>query len=203
MTENFGANGLHLTRKECLCLCEQMTFAATERGRSEKMPKQYAEPEAYEAKLEKVMGRLGVEQYDYNWTRFECWVSFKYKGALYRFSHSIENAKAHGSNVKYGSDVFAQVVLSLEDLARMVERGIYDLSTWVAGMKYLPAGEPLEPCFSGLGFIQRPSTEEEVKAQYRRMAKGMHPDGGGDSAAFIALQANYRKCLERMKEGHP
>lgn len=29
------------------------------------MAKQYAEPAAYEAKLEKVMDRLGVEQYDY------------------------------------------------------------------------------------------------------------------------------------------
>ena len=113
------------------------------------MAKQYAEPAAYEAKLEKVMTRLGVDQYDYDWSRFECWVSFVYKGQNYRFSHSVENARAHGVNIRYGSDVFAQVVLSLEDLARMVERGIYDLSTWVSGMKYLPAGERLEPCFVG------------------------------------------------------
>lgn len=164
------------------------------------MSKQYAEPAAYEAKLEKVMARLGVEQYDYDWSRFECWVSFTYKGNHYRFSHSIGNAKAHGVDVRYGSDVFAQVVLSLEDLARMVERGIYDLSTWVAGIKYLPAESSIEPCFSGLGFIYRPETEEEVKTQYRRMAKGMHPDAGGDAAAFVALQENYRKCLELIRE---
>ena len=115
------------------------------------MAKQYAAPETYEAKLEKVMSRLGVEQYDYDWSRFECWVSFAYKGQPYRFSHSIDNAKAHGVDVRHGSDVFAQLVLSLEDLARMVERGIYDLSTWVAGMKYLPAGKNLEPCFAWLG----------------------------------------------------
>ena len=160
------------------------------------MAKQYAEPAAYEAKLEKVMGRLGVEQYDYDWSRFECWVTFVYKGQHYRFSHSVENAKAHGVNIRYGSDVFAQVVLSLEDLARMVERGIYDLSTWVAGMKYLPAGKPLEPCFAGLGFIERPANAEEVKAQYKRMAKSMHPDAGGDADAFAALGENYRRCLE-------
>ena len=164
------------------------------------MTKQYAEPAAYEAKLEKVMARLGVEQYDYDWSRFECWVTFVYKGQPYRFSHSVENAKTHGINIKYGSDVFAQVVLSLEDLARMVERGIYDLSTWVAGMKYLPAAKGLEPCFTGLGFINRPKDEEEVKAQYRRMTKVMHPDAGGDEAAFISLQENYRQCLELVKE---
>lgn len=33
----------------------------------------------------------------------------------------------------------AEVVLALEDLVRMIDRGIYDLSTWVAGMKYLLA----------------------------------------------------------------
>ena len=36
------------------------------------MAKQYAEPAAYEAKLEKVMARLGIEKYDYNWDRFSC-----------------------------------------------------------------------------------------------------------------------------------
>lgn len=89
------------------------------------MSKQYAEPAAYEAKLEKVMARLGVECYDYNWDRFSCWVEFYYKAQPYKFEHSVDNAQAHGVNIRYGSDVFAQVVLSLEDLARMVERGIY------------------------------------------------------------------------------
>ena len=169
------------------------------------MTKQYAEPATYEAKLEKVMSRLGVEQYDYDWSRFSCWVQFTYKGQPYRFEHSVENAQAHGVNIRYGSDVFAQVVLSLEDLARMVERGIYDLSTGAAGMKYLPAWDKLEPCFVGLGFVERPASADEVKAQYRRMAKGMHPDGGGSEAAFCALEENYRRCLDLVKgelDGH-
>lgn len=164
------------------------------------MAKQYAEPATYEAKLEKVMARLGVDQYDYDWSRFECWVSFVYKGQPYRFSHSVENAKAHGVNIRYGSDVFAQVVLSLEDLARMVERGIYDLSTWVAGMKYLPAAPKMEPCFAAMGFSERPTDAEAVKAQYKRMAKVMHPDAGGDAAAFAVLGENYRRCLELLEQ---
>ena len=160
------------------------------------MAKQYAEPAAYEAKLEKVMARLGVEQYDYDWSRFECWVSFAYKGQLYRFSHSVQNAQDHGVNIKYGSDVFAQVVLSLEDLSRMVERGIYDLGTWVSGMKYLPEAQKLEPCFLALGFAERPKDADTVKQQYRRMAKAMHPESGGNEAACQALTENYEKCLE-------
>ena len=164
------------------------------------MNKKYAEPAVYEAKLEKVMDRLGVEKFNYDWSRFECWVTFEYKGQPYRFSHSVENAKAHGVNIRYGSDVFAQVVLSLEDLARMVERGIYDLSTWVSGMKYLPPADDLEPCFSALGFSQRPKSIDEIKSHYRMMAKAMHPDAGGDDMAFSVLENNYRKCLEMMKE---
>lgn len=161
--------------------------------------KQYAEPAAYEAKLEKVMARLGVEQYDYDWSRRECWIEFYYKGQLYRFDHSIDNARAHGINIQYGSDVFAQVVLSLEDLARMVERGIYDLSTWVAGMKYLPAAKPIKPCFAFLQFDQKPS-KDELKSRYRDLVKVYHPDKGGTEEQFIKLHTAYEECLKEYEE---
>lgn len=159
------------------------------------MAKQYAEPAAYEAKLEKVMARLGVEQYDYDWSRFECWVSFTHKGQPYRFSHSVTNAKAHGVDIKYGSDVFAQVVLSLEDLARMVERGIYDLSTWVSGMKYLPAAVELPDCFRVLQFEVIPEDRQEVDRQFKRLAKVAHPDAGGTEQQFRVLQAAREQAL--------
>lgn len=152
------------------------------------MPKQYAEPAAYEAKLEKVMARLGIEKYDYNWSRFECWVTFVYKGQPYRFSHSVANAQAHGVDIKYGSDVFAQVVLSLEDLARMVERGIYDLTTWVAGMKYLPEAAGLPGWARTLQFEKIPATWDEVERRFRQLAKVSHPDTGGSEEQFRTLQ---------------
>lgn len=161
--------------------------------------KLYADPATYEAKLSKVMARLGIEQYDYDWSRYECWVSFVYKGQPYRFSHSVKSAQEHGVNIQYGSDAFAQVILSLEDLARMVERGIYDLSTWVSGMRYLPEASSLEPCFQAIGFAQRPTSVEEVKEQYKRMAKAMHPDSGGSDEAFITLKENYKMCLSMME----
>ena len=155
------------------------------------MAKQYAEPAAYEAKLEKVMARLGVDKYDYNWDRFSCWVEFYYKGQPYRFEHSTENARAHGIDIKYGSDVFAQVVLSLEDLARMVERGIYDLSTWVAGMKTLPQATEIPECFIRLGFTKVP-TKDELHKRWKQMAKTAHPDVGGDADYFISMQCAYK-----------
>ena len=166
------------------------------------MSKQYAEPAAYEAKLEKVMARLGVECYDYNWDRFSCWVEFYYKAQPYKFEHSVDNAQAHGVNIRYGSDVFAQVVLSLEDLARMVERGIYDLSTWVAGMKALPAPSNIPECFVKLGFIEMP-TIDSLRRRWKQIAKTAHPDAGGDEQYFITMKTAYDDAERTLKEATP
>lgn len=150
------------------------------------MAKQYAEPAAYEAKLEKVMARLGVESYNYDWSRFACWVEFRIKGQLYRFEHSVENANNHGQNIRYSSDVFAQVVLTLEDIARMTERGIYELQTWICGLKALPAASTLPECFAVLQFDALP-TAEEIKERYRQLSKSSHPDSGGTAEMFKKL----------------
>lgn len=164
--------------------------------------KQYAPADSYEAKLEKVMARLGIsrDHYDYNWDRFSCWVQFDYKGQLYRFSHSIDNAKAHGQTVRYGSDVFAQVVLSLEDLARMVERGIYDLSTWVAGMKYLPPTPEIPDYFRVLGYDRIPESREEVGHRYKQLAKSAHPDTGGSKEQFQTLSHAYEQAVKYFEK---
>lgn len=165
------------------------------------MAKKYADPDTYEAKLAKVMDRLGVDKFDYDWSRRECWVEFYYKGQPYRFAHSLENAKAHGVNVSYGSDLFAQVVLSLEDLARMVERGIYDLSTWVAGMKALPAPVKIPECFVKLGFAEIPETAEEIRTRYRSMSKVLHPDQGGSQKDFEELKAARDEAMAYLEGG--
>lgn len=60
------------------------------------MAKKYSSPEIYEAKLKKVMERFGVDSYNFDWGRLSCWVEFYYKGQLYRFEHSVQNAKDHG-----------------------------------------------------------------------------------------------------------
>ena len=161
--------------------------------------KQYAPAENYEAKLEKVMARLGIEKINYNWDRWSCWVEFSYKDQLYRFEHSTENAKNHGQTVRFGSDVFAQVVLALEDLARMVERGIYDLSIWVAGMKYLPPAKDVPECFKTLLFDRVPESVEDISKRYKQLAKVAHPDGGGSEEQFVVLQRAYEDAVRVME----
>lgn len=164
------------------------------------MAKQYAEATSYEAKLEKVIARLGVEKYSYNWDRFSCWIEFWYKGQMYRFEHSIENAKSHGQTVKYGSDTFAQVVLSLEDIARMTERGIYELQVWVAGMKALPKPQDIPDCMKLLGFTAMPNSQAQVKERFRTIAKTAHPDTGGNDQYFNTIKQAYDQAVQLMTE---
>ena len=157
--------------------------------------KQYASPDVYERKLANIMEKLGVKDYNFNWNRFDCYVEFRYKDNLYRFDHSIAKAKAKGVTLTYGSDAFAQVVLALEDLKRMIERGIYDLSTWVAGMKYLPAAVEVPSFFKALGYTDFPDSREDIETRYKTKAKQMHPDVGGDTEDFKKLKQASEMCL--------
>lgn len=162
--------------------------------------KQYGAVDNYEQKLSRVMERLGIKEFNYNFDRFGCWVEFRYRSELYRFDHSIEKAKARGVELRYGSDAFAQVVLALEDLARMVERGIYELSTWVAGMKYLPQSVEIPSFFRFMGFESIPSGQEDVKERYRHLAKKMHPDAGGSQEDFILLTEVTEKAMKYFEK---
>lgn len=161
--------------------------------------KQYQDPDMYERKLSKVMERFGGEEYNFNYDRWGCYVEFRLKGELYRFDHSVEKAKARGVDLSYGSDAFAQVVLSLEDLARMVERGIYEPSTWLAGMKYLPPVVEIPSFFKFLGFTEIPASQEEVKTRYRTLAKQIHPDVNKSDEAtedFLKLQKSAEQAMK-------
>ncbi|MBQ4062157.1 MAG: J domain-containing protein [Christensenellaceae bacterium] len=160
------------------------------------MPKQYANASFYEEKLKNVMQRMDANSYDYNFDRHGAWVQFMLKGQLYRFDHTKQKAEARGIKLSYGSDCFAQIVLSLEDLARMAERGIYELQTWLSGMRFLPPAAKVPECLSALGFVEIPGDVEEVKARFRNLAKKCHPDNGGNEAAFIALQEAAKNAMD-------
>lgn len=163
------------------------------------MAKQYASAKSYEDKLKRVMERLEIKEYNWNYDRYGAWIEFRYKGSLYRFDHSVENAKARGVKISYGSDAFSQIVLALEDLARMIERGIYDLQTWISGMKYLPPAIEIPNFFKTLGFEQLPSSSEEVKTRYKNLAKQLHPDSGGNAEDFIKIQTAAEEAIKYLK----
>ena len=163
------------------------------------MMKKYADAEVYETKLKKVMERMGADEFNYNFDRHGAWVEFRLKGQLYRFDHTKEKAKSNGIVLNYGSDCLAQIVLSLEDLARMSERGIYEMQTWLAGMKYLPPPTTIPKYLKELGFTEIPASIEDIKARFKGLAKKCHPDVGGNNEEFMALQKATIESIKYME----
>lgn len=149
--------------------------------------------EEYEGKLSRVMERMGISQFNYDWNRSECFIEFTYRNQFYRFEHSLNKSNAHNQNIQCVSDLFAQLVISLEDIARMAERGIYDLSAWIEGMKALPAPKKIPKCFVVLGFDSVP-TFDELKEQYRKLAMITHPDKSGTSKIFNMYTKAYNEA---------
>lgn len=160
----------------------------------------YGSPEIYERKLAEVMKRFQVDSYNFNWDRWGCWVEFRFQGELYRFEHSIEKARAQGIELCSGAEAFAQVDLTLEDLARMVERGVYDLATWVAGMKYLPEVVETPPFFRELGFAQIPAGPQEVRDRYRNLAKKIMSPEGGDQEELEKVKQAAEQALKYFEK---
>lgn len=158
--------------------------------------------EEYEGKLRRIMERMGIGKYNYDWTRTDCFIEFTYHNQFYRFEHSIDKARVHNQKIQCVSDLFAQLVLSLEDICRMAERGIYELSMWIEGMKSLPPKKDIPQYFIFLGFQEIP-TADELKQRYKQLAKISHPDGGGNSELFkqyTAARDEAEKYLQEVGE---
>lgn len=161
--------------------------------------------DAWEKKLARVCERLGVpeEGCRYDWTSSRggnsCYVEICIAGVWRRFDNSTEKSAACGRGLIYASDLFAAIVLTLEDMARAAEQGIVSFDQLVTGIPALPAAQELEPCFQALGFTERPASVSEVEAQYKRMAKVTHPDvPGGSHEAFRRLRENYNECMDLL-----
>ena len=125
----------------------------------------HKDQDMYERKLIKVMKRLKIEEYIFNWDRSSCFIEFQYDENVYRLEHSIQKAKEKGVIVlKNGLDCLSELVQSLEDLCQIIERGTYHLDTWLFGMKQLPLEE------------DTPEYLEEVHISYKSSGKQKQPE---------------------------
>ena len=125
----------------------------------------YKEQDMYERKLIKVMKRLKIEEYNFNWDRVSCFIEFQYDENVYRLEHSVQKAKEKGIIVlRNGLDCLSELVLSLEDLCQIIERGTYNLDTWLSGMKQVPLEEDI------------PEFLEEVHISYKSSGKQKHSE---------------------------
>lgn len=58
----------------------------------------------------------------------------------------------------------------------------------------------LKPCFKELGFKEIPKDEDEIKRQYRSLAKKYHPDSpNGDTEKFMKLKIAYEEARKEWK----
>lgn len=118
-----------------------------------------------ERKLKKIMKRLKIEYYNYNWDRTSCYIEFQYQDNSYRMEHSVQKAKEKGLIVlRNGLDCLLELIQSLEDLCQIIERGTYKLETWVSGMKLLSSTE------------EEPEFVEEVHIRYKSLGKQKHSE---------------------------
>jgi curved DNA-binding protein CbpA len=50
-----------------------------------------------------------------------------------------------------------------------------------------------------MGFESTP-TLDELRQRYKELSLVLHPDAGGNKAAFLALRSNYEMALELLAE---
>jgi hypothetical protein len=142
----------------------------------------------YEKKLKRVMERLGIEHYNHDWGRESAYVRFEHQGQWYSFEQSKEKSHAHDGKLELGSDCYAQIVLTLEALARATENGLYKIGAFLGDeLKMLPPAVEVPACFVRLGFTEMPESEAAVDEKFRRLTRVVHPDSGGDDKEMKAL----------------
>ncbi len=118
------------------------------------------EPDICEKRLIRVMKRLKIEDYNYNYDRISCFIQFQYQENSYRLEHSIQKAKEKGlMMLENGLDCLTGLIESLEDLCQIIERGTYKLETWLSGMKLSTLAE------------ESPEFLEEVHIKYKPLGK--------------------------------
>ncbi|AZB41423.1 hypothetical protein CEF21_03400 [Bacillus sp. FJAT-42376] len=124
----------------------------------------HKEQNVCELKLVKVIKRLKIEDYEFNWDRNSCYIQFIYNQEAYRLEHSIEKANAKGILLRNGMDCLNDLTESLEDLCAIIDRGTYRFETWIEGMKQSPPKS------------DTPEYEEEFHIRYRSLGRQPYPE---------------------------
>ncbi|MFC7320592.1 hypothetical protein [Halobacillus campisalis] len=121
-----------------------------------------------ERKLIKVIKRLNIDDFHFNWDRSSCFIEFTYQEKSYRLEHSIDSARKRGIILRNGLDCLNELAQSLEDLCEIINRGTYNFETWISGMTH----HPLD---------QEPSDyEEEFHIRYKSSGRQSYSEYGRD-----------------------
>ncbi|PYZ92667.1 hypothetical protein CR194_13455 [Salipaludibacillus keqinensis] len=121
-----------------------------------------------ERKLMKVMKRLKIKDYIYNWDRTSCFIEFGYLDNSYRLEHSLQKAKEKGMvMLKNGLDCMNHLIQSLEDLSNIIERGTYKLEMWLSSMKKTSLEEETDAFLEEVHIRYSSSGKQNLPNYYR------------------------------------
>ncbi|MBB6451227.1 hypothetical protein HNR44_003221 [Geomicrobium halophilum] len=121
-----------------------------------------------ERKLMKIMERLKIDDFNFNWDRNSCFIEIRYQEKSYRMEHSVQQAKKKGILLKNGLDCLVELIHSLEDLCEIIDRGTYNLETWISGMNQSSSVEEEMPEYQEEFHIRYKSTGEQKPLGYNR-----------------------------------
>ena len=161
--------------------------------------KKYADTKFYQNKLANIMKKLGIEKFRYQYTEDGAFINFKLGYAWYQINHTLENAKKNSPGITSGADVFAELVLTMEDLLHISERNICDFKTWIAPFELKAGTVELPECFKMLGFDGRyKPNKKNVDFKYNDLAKVLDPKKNpfGDAEKFAKLNEARQACYD-------
>lgn len=159
--------------------------------------KVYADIQHYTNKLNNIMQKLDAQKFYYKWTKEDAYIKFKYKNKWYQLTHTIKDANKNRPKndlIEYGSDIFAQLVLTLENLLTIKEYNIKDLEFWISNLE-LKYDNSLPDCFKKIGFSTNLIPDQTLVNKKISELKNIF----GPKAEFYSKE-NYEKLLEIEKE---
>lgn len=166
--------------------------------------KKYSDVKFFINKLNNVFKKLNIEKFRYKYGNDFAFVNFNIDKSWYQINHSTKNADKNTKSLA-GSDMFAEIVLSIEELSHLQDRGICSFQDIVSVFELKAGAVKLPDCFKKLGFDGRymPS-KKHVDYKYNDLAKVLHPDSAfGDMEKFNELNTAKEECykfLENNKE---
>lgn len=133
----------------------------------------------YEKKLSAAMERLGVIKYSYDWNQSRSGVSYfvesVHGGKVYRFENDVKRAADAGKGLTLPSDLFAAVVVTLEDIAHAAEQGILSFETPMMGVPVVVPGESLYNCSVSWLLGNEASSPFGPEVTDRKLMRSRHP----------------------------
>lgn len=159
--------------------------------------KKYADVKYYQTKLDNIMKKIKITKYYQKFGKDYAFVSFKYKNKYYQINHSMEKAN---ENIENGSDLFAEIVLTIEDLVHISERNICSFEDWLSNFEQKAGTYELPDCFKKLGFDGRyMPNKKNVDYKVNELAKVLDPKNVfGDKDKYNELMDCKSKCYDYL-----